>query len=524
MNRSQTQAGPAVACPNPNTNPASLRLSWATAAVRMLLLLALGAATTISAATPKWPQFRGYNASGISDFARPPIHFGPDTNLLWKVPVPAGVSSPIVWENHLFLTAVADHQLVTLAFDIRNGRELWRQAAPAVKLEPCHSFSSPAASTPCTDGRRVYAYFGSYGLLAYDFDGKEVWRHAFDRSPSQYGTATSPILAGNQLILQRDGDSTNSQLVALAPATGKILWETPRPLAGACYSTPMVWRHDGIEELMIQGKGRITAYNLKDGQPKWWVRGWGFSAVTTPVAGDGILFVGGSGMGDPSGPPDPLFDWSKLLAEYDANHDGNLAITEVPASVVWHIRKEIPLDVPGNGFPMRGLLSAFVDTDRDGIVTHTEWDASEAFSKDKFNADRFVAIRPGGQDDSTDTHVLWESTKGLSEMPSPLYYRGRLHFLRDGGLWTVLEPKTGKRILDRERLGIGGQMIGSPIAADGYIFTVNESGTFAVVQAGDTLKVIAVNKLGENVRCTPAIDGNTIYVRTTKNLWAFGSR
>ena len=286
----------------------------------------------------------------------------------------------------------------------------------------------------------------------------------------------------------------------------------------------MVWRHDGIEELMVQGKGRVAAYSMSGGQPKWWVRGWGFSAVTTPVAGDGLLFAGGSGMGDPSGPDDALFDWKKLIATYDANKDGKLALEEVPMSVIWHIRKEIPIDVPGNGFPMRSLLGAFIDDNHDGVVTKAEWDASEAFAKDKFNADRFVAIRPGGREDSTDTQVLWETTKGLSEMPSPLFYRGRVHFLRDGGLWTVVDPKTGKRILDRERLGTGGQAVASPIAANGYIYTVNESGVFTVVRAGDTFDVVAVNKLGESVRSTPAIAGETLYVRTAGHLWAFEAK
>jgi outer membrane protein assembly factor BamB len=485
----------------------------------IFLLLTTGA---LSAAVPNWPQFRGPNASGISDDARPPIDFGPGSNQLWKVTVPRGVSSPVVWGNHLFLTALEKSQLLTLAYDIRDGRELWRQVAPVEKFEPCHQFSSPAASTPCTDGERVYVYFGSFGVLAYDLSGKEAWRRPFELLPSQYGTATSPILAGGQLILQRDGDSTNSQLVALAPATGRTLWESPRPLAGSCYSTPMVWSHDRVEELIVQGKGRVAAYSLQGGDPKWWVRGWGFSAVTTPVAGDGMLFAGGSGMGDPSEPDDPLFDWNKLIADYDANKDGQIALKEMPKSVVWHIRKEIPITVPGNGFPMHDLMAIFVDEDKNYIVTKAEWDASEAFAKDKFNADRFVAIRPGGSQDCTTTQVQWETTKGLSEMPSPLFYRGRIHFIRDGALWTVIDPATGRRLLDRERLGIGGQFSASPIAANGFIYMVNTSGTFAVLRAGDTPHVVAVNKLGEDVRCTPAVAGNRIYVRGAEHLWAFG--
>jgi len=490
--------------------------------MKTLLLLLLTAGALSAAASANWPQFRGPNTSGVSDDARPPVHFGPGSNQVWKVKAPGGVSSPVVWGDRLFLTGFENSKLLTLAFDLRDGQELWRQVAPAETIEPCHAFSSPAASTPCTDGERVYVYFGSYGLIAYDFSGKEAWRRPFGTPPSQYGTATSPILAGGQLILQRDGDSTNSQLVALAPATGRTLWESPRPLAGSCYSTPMVWRHDGVEELIVQGKGRVAAYSLKGGEPKWWVRGWGFSAVTTPVAGDGLLFAGGSGMGDPTEPDDPLFDWSNLIAAHDANQDGQIALAEMPKSVVWHIRKEIPIDVPGNGFPMHDLMAFFVDTDKNGIVTKAEWDASDAFAKDKFNADRFVAIRPGGQQDSTATQVAWETTKGLSEMPSPLFYRGRLGFARDGAMWTLIDPATGRRLLDRERLGIGGQFSASPIAANGFIYVVNTSGTFAVLRADDTLDVVAVNKLGEGVRCTPAIAGNRIYVRGADHLWAFG--
>jgi len=491
-------------------------------AMSVVVLIAI--ASTLSAATPLWPQFRGPNGSGVAEDAKPPVYFGPDTNLLWKTAVPPGVSAPVVWGDRLFLTALASNQLVTLAFDAKTGRELWRCVAPAEKIERCHEFSSPAASTPCTDGKRVYSYFGSFGLLAYDFAGKEIWRRPFARLPTMYGTASSPMLAGGKLILQRDGDSTNSQVVALEPATGKTIWEAARPLSGGCYSTPMVWRHDGLEELMVQGRGRLTGYNLAEGKPRWWVRGWGFTAVTTPVAGEGMLFAGGTGMGDPTEPEDPLMNWNKLIADYDANKDGQLALDEIPKDLELHFKKELPKETPGNSMSLRGLMAWFIDTDKDKIVTKKEWDASDAFSKDKFNADRFVGIRPGGRDDSTETHVAWETTRGLPDMPSPLFYRGRVHLVRDGGLWTVFEPKPGKRLLDRERLGIGGQCVASPIAADDRIYVVNEPGTFAVLRASDTLEVLAVNKLGESVRATPAIAGDRLYVRSAGHLWAFGER
>jgi outer membrane protein assembly factor BamB len=480
--------------------------------------------TCALAADPEveWPQFHGPNASGVAAEAKPPFEFGADKNVLWKSPAPSGVSSIIVWEDRLFLTGFASNHLVTVGYDARQGRELWRRVAPAEKIESSHEFSSPAASTPCTDGKRVYTYFNSFGIIAHDFSGNEVWRRPLPMLPVQYGSASSPILVGDRLIVQRDGGSTNSHLLALDPATGKTLWDAARPLARDSHSTPMVWHHDGVAELMVQGKGRLTAYDPVTGTSAWWVSGWGFIAMTTPVAGDGLLFAGSSGIGDPSEPDPPVLNWAKLVAEYDANKDGALSLEEIPASLGWQIRPEIPKETPGNYLPIRDLMRWFVDTNKDGLATKAEWDAMDAFSKDKLNADRFVAIRPGGHDNATDTHVVWETTRGLAEMASPLFYRGRVYIIRDGGLLTIFEPKSGQRVVDRERIGASGQYVASPVAANGLVYFVNESGTVTVLRAGDKVDVVCVNKLGESVRSTPAIVGNKLFVRTRDHVWAFG--
>ncbi len=192
--------------------------------------------------------------------------------------------------------------------------------------------------------------------------------------------------------------------------------------------------------------------------------------------------------------------------------------------MIYNYRKELPMETPANTITIRNVMRVFADSNHDDIVTKAEWDATTAYSKDKINADRFVAIRPVGNDDSTETHVAWETARGVSEMPSPLFYEGRIHFIRDGGLWSVLEAKTGKRLVDRERLGIGGQAVASPIAANGYIYVVSETGTFAVLRSGDLLEIVAVNKLDESVRSTPVVAGNTLYIRTADHLWAFGQK
>src|SRR5947209_8213152 len=127
---------------------------------------------------PRWPQFRGPNATGIAADAKPlPVEFGPDKNLKWKTPIPPGHSSPCVWGDCIFVTAFDKeaNKLETIGLDRRDGRILWRKAAPAEKVEKVHATGSPAVATPATDGERVYVYFGSCGLFCYDFDGKEIW-------------------------------------------------------------------------------------------------------------------------------------------------------------------------------------------------------------------------------------------------------------------------------------------------------------------------------------------------------------
>jgi outer membrane protein assembly factor BamB len=131
-----------------------------------IVLLAFASAAAMAPA-PTWPQFRGANSSGIGA-GKPPVEFGPDRGVLWKIPVGAGLSSPVVWGERIFLTEVdqANRRFTTLCIERRTGRIQWRRSVTAEEIEKVHNISSPAGATPVTDGERVYVYFGSYGLLA----------------------------------------------------------------------------------------------------------------------------------------------------------------------------------------------------------------------------------------------------------------------------------------------------------------------------------------------------------------------
>ena len=467
----------------------------------------------------QWPRFRGPNGSGVSETDKPPTTFGPSSNRLWQAVVPPGHSSPTIWGDYIFVTAVENSTLVVIALRRRDGTLLWRQRAPSDQLEKVHPFSNPAASTPTTDGQRLYTYFGSYGLLAHDFTGKEVWRKPLAAPPTQYGAATSPIVFDGKVILQLDGNDGRSELLAFDARTGDSVWRTPRPLLRESWSTPIVWTHDGRDEIIAVGSNRLIAYSASDGAERWWVGGLTPQPITCAVIGEGMLFASATFAGSPSEPLD-IPRWDTLVERYDANRDAMLAVTELPREEGIHLRREMAKDVPGNFLSWPGAMALF-DGNKDGVVTKGEWDATLAFLRS--NEDNVLAIRPGGSGDSSNSHVAWKASRGISETPSPLFYRGRLYLVRNGGMVTSYVPDSGRVVLDRQRLGTLGQYVASPVAADGRIYAASETGTIVVFRAGDTLEVLARNDLGESITATPAIADHKLYVRTAKHLWAFGS-
>ena len=173
-----------------------------------------------------WNEFRGYRGSGVA--AR--VNLPPSIDAkqpTWSQQVPPGHSSPILWQDRVVLTGVNEGRLATLVYDRQTGSIVWQRDCPLVPLETVYESSSPASSTPCTDGQRLYVYFGSYGLLCYDIDGNLLWSKSLPPPQSLYGMSTSPILVGDRLILVIDSDAnladssvSRSRLVAFDKYTG----------------------------------------------------------------------------------------------------------------------------------------------------------------------------------------------------------------------------------------------------------------------------------------------------------------
>jgi outer membrane protein assembly factor BamB len=445
-----------------------------------------------------WPRFRGPEGSGAADGQKPPIEFAPDKNVLWQTSTPSGPSSPCVWGTRIFLTAYDNDKLWTLCLDRTTGKELWRRDARAEKIEAfLPGQGSPAAATPATDGKRVVVYFGSCGLIAYDFEGKELWRHSLPvaETNNDFGSGTSPILSDGLVILVRDLKS-DSAVLALDAATGKQVWKTARPGMATGYSTPAVWEHDGVKEVVAPGGLAMKAYDLHTGAERWIVRELPAVNCGSPVPSNGMLYFAGWA---PAGEDAPMPSFDDML-KADANADGKISELESEKTF------------------LKGFFKAN-DSDKDGFITRAEWDNMINYLKRGKN--RLVAVKPGGSGDITTSHVAWQKTKGLPYVPSPLLYRGNLFVIKDGGIASCYDATTGAPRYEQKRLGVEGQFYASPVAANGYIYLVSLNGTVATVASGENPEVVSRADFGERIAATPAIVDDTLYVRTESKLFAF---
>ena len=470
-----------------------------TSAMKPRLFLALiTAAASSFAATPNWPQFRGPNSSGVAENDKPPIAFGPDTNLLWKVGVPGGLSSPCVWGDRVFLTASEDNERLTLAVDRREGKILWRKAVSAEKPRELHKKNHSTAATPATDGKSVCVYHAGWGVIAYDFDGRELWQKPMPGLLVRNGSGTSPAMLDGKLVLDCDVEQQKSFIAAYEPATGKELWSTSRKDFASSYTTPIRWQREGRDEAIVVGSLRVAGYNLSDGKQRWTIGGTeAVSVAPTPVVGDGLLHVMSRSMGGMQIPAFALF-----ALGVDKDKDGKISRDEIPKQ-----------------FVEQGMFAG-IDQNQDGLLTEKEWEEAVNFLGQGDYG--IFALKPPGEGVLTTNQIAWKHKKGAASVSSPLFYRGRVHVVQDGGRATCYEARTGAKLYEQERLGTSGEYYASPIAANGYVYCSSSKGAITVVAAGDTLQIVSTNALGEAIFATPAIADNKLYVRTERNLWAFG--
>jgi len=444
------------------------RLGYLTNAFLMLLLIASCSSNN------NWPQFRGQEADNISIGANFPTEWGNDKNILWKRKIPGkGWSSPIVWENKVFVTTAfrdkevaesvdsenensnpnprrtipdSDYRFEVYCLDKNKGDIIWKELAYLGKPGiPTHSDNTYASESPVTDGKYLYVYFGMSGLFCYDLDGNKIWEKDLGAFPMQsnWGTSSSPVIYKDLLILQFDNED-NSQVLALDKNNGEEKWRTMRDEIST-WSTPFIWKNKVRTELVTGGK-KTRAYNPETGELLWELDMRGGRDITSPVGNKEMIYV---------------------CNEERRDGGGTLFAVKAGAS------GDISLDTTENT---------------------NEW-------------------------------VVWIQPKSGIAMATPVLYKGYLYMLeRNRGVVSCINAETGDYAYKREKLDGARAFWASPWAHDNKIFCLDDTGTTHVLVAGPVFKVIASNKLDDKFWSSTAIAGGILIFRGVDYVYGVGNR
>jgi outer membrane protein assembly factor BamB len=347
------------------------------------------AVSVLCVGAENWPQFRGPTGQGISSEKNLPMHWEPESNLVWKAPIPGeGWSSPIVWEDRVFVTSATERgtKCHVVALDRKSGKVVWdKEVFEQVPLrkEGKNSYATP---TPVTDGKQVCAVFGDGSVVALTLGGEVVWTNREVQFYSRHGLGASPIVHNGLLIMPYDGsnrigtpgawpnNSTEERLgwqipwdksfvAALDVKTGKRVWTGKRGMSRIAHSTPLVIEVGGKKQIISIAGDAIQGFDPKTGELIWTAYAQGEGLVPTPVVGDGLIFA-------------------------------------------------------ASGFEKTTLRS----------------------------------VRMGGKGDVTKTHFVWEQRKGVPTQPSLLYVKGHVYGITDGGIATCYKADSGD-IIWQERIG-----------------------------------------------------------------------
>lgn len=266
-----------------------------------------------------WPSWRGPDNTGISPTANPPLEWSESKNVAWKVEIEGhGVSSPIVVGDKVFLTTAVNtgkidpskpkpedqpervfgikhpntsYEMIVLCLDRNTGKTLWRDmAAVLVPHEGHHKDASFASGSPVSDGERVYAFFGSGGLFAYDLAGKKIWERKMEaaRVGASLGEGSSPVVHDGKLILVRD-HAGKSAIEVLNVGNGESIWKKIRD-EGNAWATPAIAEHDGVTQVITTASNKVRAYDLEDGELIWEASGLTNNCTPCPIVRDQAVY------------------------------------------------------------------------------------------------------------------------------------------------------------------------------------------------------------------------------------------
>ena len=302
-----------------------------------LCLMLCSTVMLVAAAEPasaNWPRWRGPDGTGHTTDTDLPVKFG-SADVAWRTPLDGiGQSSPIIWENRLFVTtskAVTDGvQRYVHCLAVDSGRVLWSTLISTTRGEAIHTMNTHATSSCCTDGERVFAYFGQGGIVCLDMEGKKQWFHDLGQFGGPWGTAASPVIVDNMVIQNCDAQG-DSYLIAYDKQRGKQIWKTERrakPRGG--WGTPIMIQADNRRELVLNGEFGVCGYDPETGKELWFCRGFNGRGTPTPAVGlkENLLFVVNGKPGD----------------IYAVQPGGRGDVTET--RMAWHTRRGGDRDLP----------------------------------------------------------------------------------------------------------------------------------------------------------------------------------
>lgn len=447
-------------------------------------------------AASDWPRFRGPNGSGLSPAHNLPAEIGPK-NLVWKVEVPNGTSSPIVAGDRIYLSGFEKDDRLLMAFDARKGTQLWKQSLPKDRAESFNPLNGPTTPTPVSDGKDVYVFFPEIGLVSYDKAGKLRWKTPLGSFHSVQGLAGSPVLADGLVILLID-QTKESYLAAFDAKTGKQRWKADRggSVLGS-YSTPVLYKpKDGPLQVLVFGATEATGYQAATGERLWWAKGFGVGPAASPSLVSDTLY-----LSEPAG-SDLATPFSAFLG-MDKNKDNKISRDEIQ-----------------NPGMMRLLMSVDqANGNNDGVFEESEWLAFEAANK---TTGGLIAIQLGGRGDITKSAVRWRQMKGVPYLTSSLIYDGVAYLIRDGGILASINTENGEIIKQGRVEGAIDKYYAQPVAGDGKLYLASENGKLSVIKAGGQWERLAVHDLDEPTYATPALTDGRVIVRTRKALYCFG--
>jgi outer membrane protein assembly factor BamB len=256
----------------------------------------------VAAAARQWYRWRGPTGQGNVSQAAPLLRWSPTENVVWKTRIPdQGNSSPVIWENHIFLTSATPNgrSRSVLCVSRADGRVVWQRSVPVAKIERMiRDKNGYASATPVTDGKRVWSFLGNAGIVCLDFEGNLLWRTDLGSFDGTWGPGASPVLYDRLVILVQDQSEPSSLAVALDKNTGKIKWRRTREAAmGWC--TPVVLRINGRDELIFTSNRRLIGCDPRTGDELWFCGGPTHEPIPSIVTGAGMIFCS-SGRNGPT--------------------------------------------------------------------------------------------------------------------------------------------------------------------------------------------------------------------------------